>query len=118
MSCWILQDAAAGTPHKRPYRPVEHFPSREQAADHSRRWAPGTTPVQLSYRCHLLECVCDAPDVCDEGCISPDHDTDSCESLAHGRDEDDAIARALEDSWEEATTDPEGRPLLMCDSCA
>ncbi|SIO89644.1 hypothetical protein BQ8420_22645 [Nocardiopsis sp. JB363] len=36
----------------------------------------------------------------------------------HGHDEDEARTRALADFWEEATTDREGRPLLICNSCA
>lgn len=116
--CWILQDAAGHHyTQSRVTEVVKHFPTQESAASHGRYWAPTYTPVQLPYRCYLLECDCDGPDA--EGCASPDHTAESgCVSLMHGHDEDEARARALAGLWEEASTDREGRSLLMCDSCA
>lgn len=116
--CWILQDAAGHHYiQSRATEVVNHFLTQESAASHGRYWAPTYTPVQLPYPCYLLECDCDGPDA--EGCASPDHTAESgCVSLMHGYDEDEARTRALADFWEEATTDREGRPLLMCNACA
>lgn len=118
--CWILQDSAGHHySQSRVAWVVTHFPTQAKAADHGRYWAPGCTPAQLPYRCHLLACACDAPDVLDDGCVSPDHPAEGgCISLMHGRDEEQAIERARADFWEEATTDGDGQPLLMCSDCA